>query len=344
MKHIISILAFLLIGFQYSFSQAPNGYYNNAEGLTGEALRSALKNIIDGHNSQSYNSLWGHFHNTDKKSNGKVWDMYSTKADGTASYQYTFNSDQCGNYSGEGSCYNREHSFPKSWFSNAAPMKTDLFHLYPTDGYTNGRRSNYPYGEVGSASWTSTNGSKLGTCSYPGYSGTVFEPIDEFKGDFARTYFYMLTRYKNKISNWSSPMLSGNNFSEWAEDMLIEWHQSDPVSQKEIDRNNAVYDIQNNRNPYIDHPEWAIAVWKPEDYVGITSVSNPIRVWYHSGSLNWDCSVQVNRIEIYNVLGQKVQVLTQLEGETHQTVNLSPAVYLAKVKGLENKVIKFVVR
>ena len=141
-------------------------------------------------------------------------------------------------------------------------MNTDLFHIYPTDGYVNGKRDNYPYGEVGTASWTSLNGSKLGTSITPGYSSVVFEPIDAYKGDFARTYFYMATRYLGEDSNWpGSPMVNGSQPKSWALQLLHSWHQDDPVSAKEIARNNAVYAIQNNRNPYIDHPEFVEIVW-----------------------------------------------------------------------------------
>ncbi len=253
----------LLIGIS-SFAQIPNGYYDSAEGLEGEQLRSALYLIIKNVNVESYGDLHEAFEDTDKKANGKVWDMYSDQPGGTPAYEYNFTSaDQCGNYSGEGSCYNREHSFPKSWFNDGTPMYSDLFHLYPTDGYTNGMRSNLPYGEVGSASWTSTNGSKKGTCNYPGYSGTVFEPIDEYKGDFARSYFYMLTCYMNRVDDWSSPMLSGDDFSTWARNLLLDWHHDDPVSDKEINRNNEAHDYQNNRNPFIDNPIWADAIWDP---------------------------------------------------------------------------------
>ncbi|MDL2262096.1 endonuclease [Bacteroidales bacterium OttesenSCG-928-I21] len=262
-KRIIN--AFLLVVFiffyEVCFCQIPDGYYDGTEGLRGENLRSVLFNIISGHTSLSYGDLWEAFEDTDKKANGKVWDMYSDNPNGTPPYEYTFVTDQCGNYGGEAICYNREHSFPKSWFNDASPMYTDLFHLYPTDGYVNGRRSNYPYGEVGNTTWTSRNGSKLGTSNYSGYSGVVFEPIDEYKGDFARTYFYMLTRYKDKISTWTCDMLSGNNFATWAKQMLLEWHRNDPVSQKEIDRNNAVYSYQRNRNPFIDNPEFADKIW-----------------------------------------------------------------------------------
>ena len=260
-------IAFLILAFTLTpvLAQIPAGYYSTADGKTGAELKTALYLIIKDHDALTYSDLWTAFQTTDKKSNGKVWDMYSDNPGGTPPYEYTFITDQCGNYSGENSCYNREHSFPKSWFNDGYPMYTDLFHLYPTDGYVNGKRSNYPFGEVGSATWTSMNGSKLGSSSYPGYSGTVFEPIDEYKGDFARSYFYMVTRYENVVMNWSSAMLDGSKypaFTTWSKNMLLEWHRQDPVSQKEIDRNNAIYNnFQHNRNPFIDHPEYAECIW-----------------------------------------------------------------------------------
>ncbi len=264
-KFLLSrIFVFIVIIWAGQLVAQPAGYYDNASGLTGQNLQIALHDIIDNHTVKSYDYLWTAFETTDDKTNGKVWDMYSDVPDGTPAYEYTFGSDQCGTYGEEGDCYNREHSFPASWFSDGSPMYTDLFHLVPTDGKVNGMRSNYPYGEVGTATWTSTNGCQVGASDFPGYSGTVFEPIDDYKGDFARNYFYMATRYSNLIGNWSSPMLDGSSFpafTEWAETLLISWHNADPVSQKEIDRNNAIYGIQNNRNPYIDHPEYVDLVW-----------------------------------------------------------------------------------
>ncbi len=253
---------FVFIFSVFLSGQVPSGYYDTADGLTGDDLRLALHEIIDDHNVQSYSSLWTHFQSTDRKSNNKVWDMYSDIPGGTPPYEYTFGSDQCGNYSGEGDCYNREHSWPKSWFNNTSPINSDLFHLYPTDGYVNGMRSNYPFGEVSVANWTSENGSKRGTMDGYGFSGTVFEPIDAYKGDFARTYFYMSTRYYTEDSGWdNNDMVNGADLKDWAVDMLLDWHEADPVSEKETNRNNAVYDIQNNRNPFIDHPEWAECIW-----------------------------------------------------------------------------------
>lgn len=261
MKKILLISCILFLQLQ-AYLQIPAGYYNGTENLSGTALRSALHNIIDNHTVVSYSSLWTHYQQTDKKPDNSVWDMYTDIPGGTPVYTFTFVTDQCGNYSQEGDCYNREHSWPQSWFNSASPMKTDLFQVYPTDGYVNGMRSNYPYGEVGTASSTSSNGSKLGNCVYPGYTGTVFEPIDEYKGDFARTYFYMSTRYYTEDASWqSNGMVSGADLLPWAQNMLMEWSVNDPVSAKEIARNNAVYAIQGNRNPYIDHPEFAFLIF-----------------------------------------------------------------------------------
>lgn len=265
MKHIFCVIIYTALAFGNSFAQIPEGYYSLASGKTGEELKYALHLIIKDHTVLSYSALWTAFQSTDDKPNGRVWDMYSDMPGQPPPYEFTFVTMQCGSYNGEGDCYNREHSFPKSWFNDESPMYSDLFHLYPTDGYVNGRRGNYPFGEVSSPKWTSLNGSKLGACSYPGYTGTVFEPINEYKGDFARSYFYMVTRYHNLVATWSSAMLNGTTypaFSPWAKSMLLEWNKQDPVSQKEVDRNNDIYaNFQHNRNPFIDHPEYAELIW-----------------------------------------------------------------------------------
>jgi endonuclease I len=257
------ITVFCLLPF-ISIAQPPAGYYDAAEGLSGNALKNALFNIIsNGFTSISYSNLWTAYATTDKKPNGKVWDMYSDIPGGTPPYEYSFVTNQCGNYQNEGDCYNREHSVPKSWFGDASPMYSDLFHVVPTDGKVNGQRSNYPYGQVGTATWTSQNGSKLGPSGFPGYNGVVFEPIDSFKGDFARIYFYMCVRYKDKISSWTGESFNNGDLSTWTENLFLQWHILDPVSSKEIERNNNVYSLQHNRNPFIDNPDWVFYIWGP---------------------------------------------------------------------------------
>lgn len=251
----------LLIAAQL-FAQGPANsgtYYKNADGKSGKDLKTAMSGIIRQHETLSYNELWDAFYTTDKRADGKVWDMYSSATD------FTFGKDQAGNYKKEGDVYNREHSFPKSWFNDGYPMYTDLMHIVPTDGYVNGRRGNNPFGETKGESYMSKGGfSKLGKSTASGYSGTVFEPDDEYKGDFARIYFYMVTCYEDNVSGWDSDMLSGDKYpalADWALKMLLRWAEEDPVSQKETDRNAAVCKLQGNRNPYVDYPGLEQYVW-----------------------------------------------------------------------------------
>lgn len=238
----------------FVFAEIPAGYYDAAVGKSGEDLQKSLSTILNDATDVGYNGLWNLYKTTDRRSDGKVWDMYSDITN------YTFGTDQCGSYGVEGDCYNREHSVPKSWFNKQSPMVSDIWHVYPTDGKINGMRSNNPFGEVGSGASSSKNEfSKWGKCVTPGYSGTVFEPNDEYKGDFARTYFYFATRYKGVATSGQGALVFTSTYpyiTGWQLDMLLRWHEQDPVSQKELDRNEAVYESrQGNRNPFIDYPE-----------------------------------------------------------------------------------------
>lgn len=314
-RTILVIIAFLCSAV--SFAQAPNGYYDSARDLCGEDLRQKLYSIISSHTALSYNELWSAYRQTDLDGNGKIWDIYSN-------CNFTPGTDQCGNYNSECDCYNREHTVPQSWFGDATPMKTDLFHVYPTDGWVNNKRGNLPLGKVSNPTYTSGNGSKIGPCSASGYSGTVFEPIDEYKGDLARTYFYMSVCYKNKnLGQTSESMFEGSELKPWALQMLLQWHYNDPVSQKEIDRNNAVYAIQHNRNPFIDCPYFAEAIWaghcdfesclsplesaNTEIYVNQLSASpNPT-----NGIVNITSDKTMTSISIFNILGEKTFYIEQ---------------------------------
>ena len=255
-------------------------YYNGIGSESCADLKTALHNLIDDHTSVSYSALWTHYQTTDDRTNDAgtatiLWDMYSDNPIGSET-EFTFVSDQGGSYSGEGDCYNREHTFPRNFWggSTNTMMNTDMFVVVPTDGWVNGVRDNDPYGEVvpGTETVITSNGSRSGTCAYtmPGYSGPVFEPIDAYKGDFARGYFYMATRYEDQIASWANLSTEGDAildgatypvYEPWFLNMLISWHNSDPVSQKEIDRNESIFGIQGNRNPFIDCPEFVNRVW-----------------------------------------------------------------------------------
>lgn len=245
----------------------PSGYYANVDSSSGQKLQSSLTKIISsGTKDIGYDGLLNAYKDTDcKPGTNIIWDMYSN-------CEFV-----CGGpkenhqYSKEGDGYNREHSVPQSWFGKKSPMKSDLFHVYPTDGYVNNRRGSYVFGEVASASYTSGNGSKVGTSAISGYKGTVFEPIDEYKGDFARTYFYMATRYASQVGTWKSgesqKVFKGSYpyLTDYAVDLFTKWSIEDPVSEKEINRNNAVYTYQKNRNPFIDHPEYINVVFENDN-------------------------------------------------------------------------------
>ncbi len=264
-----------VVFFCFSFSllaQAPSGYYDAADGKSGAQLKTCMSQIIHNYVSADYDGFtavyWGnvYYKNTDWNSGGYFWDMYSNEQ------RTTYNS----------SLMSREHCLPRSWWEVGGDYGTansDLHNLYPSDYTANSKKSNYPLGQVGTISWTN-NVVKLGDNTYSGYSGTVFEPADEYKGDFARTYFYMVTCHEDYANRWTSEatstMLDNNSypvFKTWALNMLLEWARQDPVSQKEIDRNNAVYAIQQNRNPFIDFPDLFEYIWgtKTSD---VLSVSN----------------------------------------------------------------------
>lgn len=269
-KHFITLFA-LLLAAQFSWANVitgeaaiPDGYYNGVDGKkNADAILDALFSKISGHTVISYKSLEAYYEQTDFTGDS-VWDMYST-------CHFTMAE---ANKSQNAICdaWNKEHSIPQSWFNEGSPMKSDLFHVYPTDARVNNFRGNEPYGEVAGENGTGFKDNyqghglgKIGSNTFPGYTGKVFEPADEYKGDFARTYFYMVARYRDKAftSSGGSAVFTSNktNLTEFAQNLFLKWHRQDPVSQKEIDRNEAVYKIQGNRNPFIDYPDLAEFIW-----------------------------------------------------------------------------------
>lgn len=311
----------LIVGMLFSvaniFAQIPTGYYDGTAGLSGAALKTKLSQIItSGHQAKSYDNLYVGYPNTDKdkyyENDGSVLDMYSENPTGADPYVYQHGVKKCGNYNTEGDCYNREHIVPQSFFGSASPMVSDIHHIPPTDGKVNGMRSNNPFGVVTSPSFTSQNGSKLGKNTTAGYSGVVFEPIDAFKGDIARMVFYFVTRYESRLSSFSTGnMLGGSAYpglQNWELQVLLAWNAADPVSQREIDRNNAAYTYQGNRNPYIDNPSFVNLVWggstPPADTQAPSQPTNLSVTGSTSStvSLSWTAStdnVGVSAYEIY---------------------------------------------
>ena len=317
-----NIIVLLLIVFSCTSLKAqPPGYYTTALGKNGAPLQTALKNIIDNHTSLSF-PLWTSFSSTDNMGSNILWDMYSDIPGGTASYTYTIGADQCGQYNSEGDCYNHEHVWPKTYFNDASPMNSDLHHVIPTDGWVNNKRSNFPIGDVSSTAWTGSNGSLTGNSNtYTAYTGNVFEPIDAYKGDFARMCFYTSTRYKGEDASWKNwEMANGAVLTSDAIQLLLQWHHDDTVSQKEIDRNNAVYAIQGNRNPFIDYPVFADCVWGTTDCtpLDINDIFlQSVQIFPNPANnileVKFPDAFQAKNIqfEVYNSFGQKLFTTTE---------------------------------
>ncbi|OOV19008.1 endonuclease [Flavobacterium sp. LM4] len=325
----------LLLCVTFGFAQIPSGYYNTATG-TGYTLKTQLYNIIKGHTNNGYAGLYTTYLTSDVdnfyENDGTILDMYSENPSGTDPYNYTTGTTQrCGSYSVEGDCYNREHIIPQSVFNEASPMVADAHFITPTDGKVNGIRSNYPHGTVNSATYTSQNGSKLGSSSVSGYSGTVFEPVNAFKGDIARMYFYFATRYENTVTGYSFPMFDGSSnkvFTTAFLNVLLAWHTQDPVSAREIARNNAIYARQNNRNPFIDHPEYVNQIWggtapsgdtqaptAPASLASTSKTSTTI-------SLSWNASTDNVAVTGYDVYANSI-LKTTVSGTTATITGLT---------------------
>ncbi len=338
-NYFLLLLLFSIVGF----SQIPSGYYNTATG-TGYTLKTQLYNIIKDHTNNGYAGLYTTYLTSDVdnfyENDGTILDMYSENPSGTDPYNYTTGTTQrCGNYSAEGDCYNREHIIPQSVFNEQSPMVADAHFITPTDGKVNGMRSNYPHGTVNSATYTSQNGSKLGSSSISGYSGTVFEPINAFKGDIARMYFYFATRYENTVAGYSYAMFNGSSnqvFTTAFLNMLLAWHAQDPASTREIARNNAIYARQNNRNPFIDHPEYVNQIWGGTSSTDTQAPTAPTSLASTSKtavsiSLSWNASTDnaaVTGYDVYANSAYKTTVSGTTATITGLTASTSYSIYV----------------
>lgn len=278
---------FLLLIPLFLRAQAPDGYYEGTEGLSGFALKTTLKDILGRHViSWHYGDLPAFFQLTDRdlyyEADSTILDIYSENPEGIDPYNYIYedSSQLISGASEEGLGWNREHLFSQSFFYSNYPMYSDLHFIIPTDARVNQRRSNLPFGAVAVPNFTSLNGSKVGPNVTPGYTLSVFEPIDAFKGDVARMLLYAAVRYEDLLPLFQSTN-SRNPFEgrrevavrSWLLPLLQQWHNQDPVSQKETERNHTIFQIQGNRNPFIDHPEWVALIWN--DTISNNQVPDP---------------------------------------------------------------------
>ncbi len=316
-------------------------YYVSVEGKFGAALKTALNKVIKNHKDVGYGGLYEVYETADDK-DGQVWDMYSTCT-------WYHGNKKCGNYSNVCDCYNREHTIPQSWFDERTPMKSDAFHVYPTDGKVNGIRSNHPHGETNASPIGGSALGKIGKSSVSGYSGTVYEPDDEYKGDIARTYFYFVTCYEDRLSSFDrNDVLTGDTYPSltyWFYNLMLDWHREDPVSDKEKVRNDAVYEHQKNRNPFIDYPELVEHIWgnkKSEAFYFNSTAIDDVEI------VKYDVIVSDGRVVISGLNSNDVMLVdlsgrilhyAEVEGDTYSVAVEQKGVYLLRIDNATIKII-----
>lgn len=396
MKNNYSLI--LLLSAFVGFAQIPSGYYNTIlPADSGYPLKTKLKKIIDdandglspeylhidrgygGGTSQTNNGLWTAYGTTDRdfgigyENDNTVIDMYSENPTAVDPYNFNYNTasggnnGQCGSYINEGDCYNREHLVPQAYFDHfqTNPMKNDPNFVIPTDGKVNGVRDNFPFGVVNVASFTSGNGSKLGSnlnSGYStGYSSTVFEPINEFKGDIARCVLYFGTRYEDLMDDFytgatvqSKDMFDGSTdkvYSTTFLNILLKWHLQDPVSAKEIARNNAVFAFQNNRNPYIDHPEYLCQIY-PTQCAALSSESfladNAVRIYPNPTNTNEVeifTTESITKLSLVNINGQIIKNIENpsFNQNTYKLNNLPQGFYFLQISAENGSLTKKII-
>ena len=356
--------------FSITWAQIPAGYYDRAEGKSGAELKTALHEIISTNEELFFGATgilqwWnGFFRQTDwhppteTHPEGFFWCMYSFERDTNHRPQF----------------HEREHAMPRSWWvigtgdnRDWGIANGDLHNIFPTNRDANGPKSNFPLGEVNmSATGAWTNGVvRVGPSAVAMYTRShVFEPPDRYKGDFARVYMYMVTRYEHfaDTRRWTSrgieSMIANNRFptfTPYGIYIVMKWHRNDPVSQKEIDRNNAVHRIQGNRNPFIDHPELAEYLWGNRagyawfsDRTNVpTVVTTEFGIFSGTGSA---IEIAVSHrsdepvhYEIYSITGQKLRSgrLTDSNESNNRftlsTANLNSGIYILVVYSVSQR-------
>lgn len=259
-----------------ALAQIPDGYYDALKDKKGAELKTAVHNIIKNANVLDYGSgkgsTWWGFYSTDND-NGYVIDRYSN------------NRVKFVSRGAVASGMNIEHSFPKSWWGGSKNQAyKDLYNLMPSDSKANSSKSNYGMGIVTEVSYEN-DCIKVGD----GDQGfKVWQPSTEWQGDFSRGYMYMATAYQNLT--WTGEGLNSlekgdyPTLKTWAYKLYIKWCKADPVSQTEIDRNEAVYKIQGNRNPFVDFPNLMEYIWGDSIDYAFDPATTVKSVKYNGGS------------------------------------------------------------
>ncbi|MCT4665148.1 MAG: endonuclease [Flavobacteriales bacterium] len=271
-----------------AWAQIPAGYYDGTDNLTGNALKNKLNDIIDNHTELSYNALKTALKNTDEDPNNSS----------NVILLYKGTSQSKSSFGGGANDWNREHVWAKSHggFGNSKPVGTDLHHIRPTDASVNSSRGSLDFDNGGNAHNEATQ------CKFDGDS---WEPRDAVKGDVARMLFYMAVRYEGEsgevdlelnqqVNNGSAPYHGKLS-------TLLQWHAQDPVDAFETNRNNEIYGYQNNRNPFVDHPEFANKIWNP-----VSVEEYEPTLWFYDQNHLLSLVNEQAEIRVFDVLGKQV--------------------------------------
>ena len=353
---------FLLLFVFIAVAQPPAGYYNTATG-TGYTLKTQLATIITkNYLDQTYQGLYNTYTTSDidlfYENDGSVLDIYTEKPIGSeCQFTYDTGGGRDDGTLGNNECerYNREHLIPQSVFASATPMYSDAHFVLPSDKHVNAQRGDLPFGKVNVANWTSMNGSKRGSNLNSGYSagyvGTVFEPIDEFKGDVARCLLYFATRYEDVVAGYNFTMFNNTStqvFTDTFKNILLTWNAQDPVSPREVRRNNAIYSRQKNSNPYIDNNSYVAKIWgSPLGNSGY-EIASKVSVFpnpTNSRAINIQSESILDTIELFTINGQLIQQIKNpvLQNNLFRINNISQGFYFLKLTSGGQSVTKKVI-
>lgn len=331
MNRILTLI--ILLYATIIFAQIPDGYYDEANGLANDDLKLALHNIIDNHVEYSYNNL-------------RDFILKATDEDPDNSNNvillYTGRSQAKNTFGGDPNEWNREHVWAKSHggFGNSPPAGTDAHHIRPTDVSVNGERGNLDF-DMGGTPLTEAPGCKK--------DGDSFEPRDEVKGDVARMLFYMAVRYDGSDGVADLELVDHVNTYPNPEhgklQKLIDWHLTDPPDEFELNRNEVIYSYQQNRNPFIDHPEYVELIWGDPNAV---AEHNPIIINFHpnpvTSFLNIDSRGLGGADLKYSIISVDGRIVREGNAKSgNNTINLSAlnqGLYLLILKNSNNIVVE----
>lgn len=329
-KQLMSILFFALV----IALTAQGNYYDAVITLSGNDLLTGLRALISTNDYSNYTGAKSFLFQTLDNTNGTVTCIYTGQV-----YNVGYNYNGANNP-------NTEHTYAQSWFSSpqSSIKKADLHHLFPSNSVVNSSRGNYPIFTVANHNSANVYYPDTPWQSYRGQSPsgyTVFEPADQSKGNIARALLYFYTRYNDTLVQQNVNMLP----------VLVQWSNQDPPDATERARNNGIYGFQNNRNPFVDHPEFVNRIWgpvesddpilPPEQSLMVSSISpNPF-----SSQTNISLqskSARAGTVFFYDLKGRRVrQFKINLEAGTSQLIwdgcdetgsRLPSGIYLMRVR------------